>query len=60
MKFSVEGIVREDDVMRVEGYRRISTASSVSGYGTESERDPNHFYDNRGPHWRWSFRKSTL
>jgi hypothetical protein len=52
----LDGIVKEDDGIRLEdGYRRISTTSTVSGYGTESDRDPMGMcYDsqNKGPHWR--------
>lgn len=56
---SLEGIVKEDDPRMDEGYRRISTTSTVSGYGTESDRDPAIMYDSsKGPHWRWSYRKS--
>jgi len=51
---SLEGIIKEDDKTEVAGYRRISTASSVSGYGTESEKDPQHL---GGTNWRWSYRK---
>ncbi|XP_035709519.1 ras-specific guanine nucleotide-releasing factor 2-like isoform X3 [Folsomia candida] len=55
---NLEGIVKEDDPRMDEGYRRISTTSTVSGYGTESDRDPAIMYDSsKGPHWRWSYRK---
>jgi len=57
---SMDGIIREEDVrLDPDGYRRISTTSTVSGYGTESDRDPTQMYDtSKGPHWRWSYRKS--
>jgi hypothetical protein len=55
----MEGIIREEDVRLEDGYRRISTTSTVSGYGTESDRDPTAMYEGgKGPHWRWSYRKS--
>lgn len=55
---SMDGIVVKEELdygMRLEpdAYRRISTTSTVSGYGTESDRDP----EGKGPHWRWSYRK---
>ncbi|XP_071449632.1 ras-specific guanine nucleotide-releasing factor 1-like isoform X1 [Hetaerina americana] len=40
--------------------RRTSGASSVSGYGSESDRDRSHSYDSQAfpkGHWRCSFRK---
>lgn len=51
-------VVKEEEYgirLEPDAYRRISTTSTVSGYGTESDRDP----EGKGPHWRWSYRKST-